>query len=37
MKNIQFDILHDINEIVTLVKLVNSAGDFNHAVSIFSY
>ena len=32
-----FDILHDISENFTLVQLMASANNFNHAVSIVGY
>ena len=36
-KKSQFKILHDISENVTLVQLMDSAGNVNHAVSIVGY
>ena len=36
-KKCQFDILHDINENVTLLQFMESVGNFNHAVSIVEY
>ena len=33
----QFDIIHGISENFTLVQLMASVGNFNHAVSIFRY
>ena len=36
-KKDQFDILHDINENVTSVQLMDDVGNINHAVSIVVY
>ena len=36
-KKVQFDIIHDIGENVTLVQLMESFGNVNHAVSIVVY
>ena len=33
-KNYSFDILNDISENVTLVQLMNSIGNMNHAITI---
>ena len=32
-----FEIIHDIRENVTLVQLIFTVGDVNHALSIFGY
>ena len=32
-----FDILNDISENITLVKLMDTLGNFNHAISIVGY
>ena len=36
-KNYAFDILNDISENVTLVQLMGSLGNVNHAISIVGY
>ena len=36
-KNDAFDILHDISKIVTLVHLMDSLGNFNHAIIILGH
>ena len=36
-KNDAFDILNDISENVTLVQLMDSLGNVNHAISIVGY
>ena len=36
-KNDDFDILNDISEYVTLVKLMDSLGNVNHVISIVGY
>ena len=36
-KNDDFDILNDISEDVTLVQLMDSLGNVNHAISIVGY
>ena len=36
-KNYAFDILNDISEDVTLVQLMDSLGNVNHAISIVGY
>ena len=36
-KNDAFGILHDISEIVTLVQLIKSLGNVNHAISIVGH
>ena len=36
-KNNDFDILNDINEDVTLVQLMDSLGNVNHAISVVGY
>ena len=37
VKKVQFDILHDISENVTLLQLMDSVGNVNNAVSIIGY
>ena len=37
LKKVQFNIIHDISENVTLVQLMDSIGNVNHAVSIVVY
>ena len=37
MKNNDFDILNDISEDVTLVQLMDSLRNLNHAISIVGY
>ena len=34
IKQVSFEIIHDISENVTLVKLMGTVGNMNHAVSI---
>ena len=36
-KNNYFDILNEISEDVTLVQLMNSLGNVNHAISVIGY
>ena len=36
-KRVEFDILNHISDYVTFVKLVNTAGNVNHAVSIYTF
>ena len=36
-ENDPFDILNNISEYVTLVQLMDSLGNFNHAISIVGY
>ena len=36
-KNDAFDILNDISEYVTLVQLMDSLGNLNHAISMIGY
>ena len=36
-ENIYFDILNEISEDVTLVQLMNSLGNVNHAISVIGY
>ena len=36
-KNDTFDILNDISEDVTLVQLMDSLGNVNHAISVVGY
>ena len=36
-KNYTFDIIKNVNEYVTLVQLMNSLGNVNHAISIVGH
>ena len=36
-KNYDFDILNDISKYVTLVQLMDSLGNVNHAISVVGY